>query len=39
MRPLIWQAMGKSKKQLMEELGLETDEDYGINKSSFPVLM
>ena len=32
------EAMGKSEKQLMEELGLETDADYGVDKSAFPVL-
>jgi hypothetical protein len=31
--------MGKSEKQLMEELGLENDADYGVDKSAFPVLL
>ena len=30
--------MGKSTRKLFEELGLEADEDYGVNRDAFPVL-
>ena len=32
------EAQGKSNKKLLEELGLETDEDYGVNRGDFPAL-
>lgn len=36
---MIGEHRGASIKQLVEEVGLETDEDYGIVKNQFPALM
>ena len=32
----VGEGTGKSDKKLMEDIGLETDEDYGVVKTAFP---
>ena len=34
----ISEGCGKPPKKLIEEWGLETDEDYGVNQKDFPIL-
>lgn len=34
----IGEARGATNKRLMEDIGLETDEDYGVKKDNFPPL-